>query len=79
MNVCCYNHDLKFIVVYGKNSKALIYYNTNYIICVFIKKMKFKKLKKHIIKQFKRPSREKSLFNHMFIKYNWFSTRTSII
>lgn len=36
MNVCHYNHDLKFIVVYGKDSKALIYYITNYITYGFI-------------------------------------------
>jgi hypothetical protein len=46
MNVCCYNHDLKFIVVYGKDNKALIYYTTNYITYVFIKKNEVQKIEK---------------------------------
>jgi hypothetical protein len=31
LNACCCNHDLKFIVGFGKGSKALIYYITDYI------------------------------------------------
>jgi hypothetical protein len=31
MNVCCCNHDLKFIAIFGKDGKTLIYYITNYI------------------------------------------------
>jgi len=31
MNACCCNHDLKFIIVSGKDSKVLIYYIMNYV------------------------------------------------
>jgi len=31
MNACRCNHDLKFIIVFGKDSKVLIYYITNYV------------------------------------------------
>jgi len=58
MNACCCNHDLKFIVVFGKGSTALIYYITYYITKITnftshmysLMKIGVQKLKKHIPK-----------------------------